>query len=102
MVVFDCCPFKYAPLVKRPPSCTQRVVLLFEVIVRTNRHVAPLLPSRSGVCHSMHRVVYACVAWLYQLIVTSGHAGMPSVSCFVDIIQAVNMARVGLQWAIGA
>ena len=51
MVVFDCCPFKYAPLVKRPPSCTQRVVLLFDVIVRTNRHVAPLLRSRPGVCH---------------------------------------------------
>ena len=29
MVVFDCCPFMYAPLVTRPPSCTQRVVLLF-------------------------------------------------------------------------
>ena len=25
---------------------------------------------------------------------------MPSVSCFGDIIQAVNMACVGLQWAL--
>ena len=25
---------------------------------------------------------------------------MPSVSCFVDIIQAVNMAWVGLQWVL--
>ena len=25
---------------------------------------------------------------------------MPSVSCFVDIIQAVSMARVGLQWVL--
>ena len=48
----------------------------------------------------MHRVVYACVAWLYQLVVTSGYAGISLVSCFVDIIQAVSMAWVGLQWAL--
>ena len=82
----------YAPFVTRSPSCTQRVVVPFDVIATTNRLVPPLLPGRSGVCHSMHRIEYACVAWLYQLIVTPGHGGMPLVSCVGDIIQAVNMA----------
>ena len=76
------------------------MVLLFQAIVTTNSHVAPLLPCRSGLCHSMLRVVHACVAWLYHLIVSTGRAGVPSVSCFGDIIQAVNMAWVGLQWAL--
>ena len=100
MLVVDCCPITYVLLVTRPPSCAQSVVLLFHAIVTTNRLVPPLLPSRSGVCHKMHRIEYACVVWLYQLIVTSGHGGMPSVSCVGDIVQAVNMARVWLQWAL--
>ena len=66
MVVFDCCLFMYAPLVTGPPSCTQSVVLLFDAIVTTNKRVPPLLPRRSGDCHLTHRVVHACVAWLYQ------------------------------------
>ena len=40
------------------------------------------------------------MTWLYRLIVTSGHAGMPSVSCFRNITQAVNMSRMGLQWVM--
>ena len=100
MAVYDCCPVMYAPLVARPPSYSQSVVLLLDAIVTTNKHVAPLLPRRSGDCHSMHRVVHACVAWLYHLSVASGQAGMLSVSFSPDISQAVNMAWVGLQWAL--
>ena len=59
MVVYDCCPVVYAPLVTRPPSCSQTVVLLRGSIVTSNRHAAPLLPRRSDACHSMHRVVHA-------------------------------------------
>ena len=40
------------------------------------------------------------MTWLYYLIVTPGHADMPSVRCFPDITQAAIMARVGLQWAM--
>ena len=47
MVVCDCCPFTYAPLVKRPPSSTQGVVLLFYVIVSTNGFLAELVPRQS-------------------------------------------------------
>ena len=100
MAVYDCCPFMYAPLITHRLSYSQSVVLLLDAIATTNRHVAPLLPCWSGVCHSMHRVMHACVMRLYHLIATSGRAGVPSVSCFGDIIQAVTMACVGLQWAL--
>ena len=100
MSVFDFCPFTYAPLATLPLCCFQSVVLLFDAVVTTNRHVPPRLPSRPGVCHYIHCIRYACVAWLYHLIVTSGHAGKPSVSWFGDIMPAVNMAWVGLQWAM--
>ena len=92
MVVFDCCPFTYAPLVKSLSSRTQDVVLVFEVVLTTSRHVPPLSSSRPDARHSMYRIVYACVAWLYHLIMTSGHAGMSSVSCSRDIMLAVHVA----------
>ena len=76
MVVFDCYPFTYAPLVQSLSSCTQNVVLVFKVVLATNRRVPPLSSSRPDARHSMYRIVYACVAWLYHLTVTSGHAGM--------------------------
>ena len=47
-VVFDCCPFTHVPLVRRSPSSTQGVLLLFDVIVTTNRHVPPLLLNQWG------------------------------------------------------
>ena len=100
MAVYDCCPVMYAPLVTCPPSYTQSVLLLLDAIMTTNRHVAPLLPRRSGVCRSIHRVVHACVAWLYHLILASGQAGMTSVRCIGGIVQAVTMAWGGLRWAV--
>ena len=75
MVVFDCCPFRHAPFVKRPAFRSQDVVLLFDVIVTTNGHVPPLLSSRPSIPHWMHRVVYACVGVSFDRVVrTCGHA----------------------------
>ena len=62
MVVFDCYPFTYEPLVKRLSSRTKDVVLVFEVVLATNRRVPPLSSSRPDAHHSMYRIVYACVA----------------------------------------
>ena len=62
MVVFDCSPFTYAPLVKRLSSRTKDVVLVFEVVLAINRRVPPLLSSRPDTRHSMYGIVYACVA----------------------------------------
>ena len=48
----------------------------------------------------MHRIVYVCVAWLYDSIMTSEHARMASVSCFRAIFRAVHVAWVSFQRAM--
>ena len=48
----------------------------------------------------MHRIMYACVAWLYHLLTTSGPPGMPSASCFKGIIPAANVGWMGLLWTL--
>ena len=69
MVVFDCCWFTYAFLLRRSPSCTQGMVLLFDVIKTTNRHVPPVLPRQSvrhpSLCAS-HCVCVRGVAALFD------------------------------------
>ena len=45
--LFDCRPFKHALRVKRSSFRRQNVVLLFDLIVTTTRHMHPLLSGQS-------------------------------------------------------
>ena len=45
MVMFDCCLSTYRRLVHRPSFHSEGAVVLFHVILMTNRHLIPLSSS---------------------------------------------------------
>ena len=70
MVVHDCCPFTHSSLVKPFSSRRQDVVLVFDLIVTTNRHVPPLSSGQSARRPSLDESHRVCVR---RVAVSFGH-----------------------------